>query len=160
LVLTGDENWGVNNNTKVFYCDISQALLVDDVLTSACTHYVASKNKSNYAYLSDNSCCIRWNLSTLWIRNTARSDVDDFKSYLQQQYAAGTPVTVWYVIEEPETGIVNEPLHKIGDYADTVSMAQAGVTIPTVAGTNTLTVDTTVQPSNVSITGQIKPVTA
>jgi hypothetical protein len=84
LVLTGDENWGVNANTKVFYCNISQALLVDGVLTSACTHYVASENKSNYAYLSNNSCCIRWNYSVLWIRDLSRSNVDDFKSYLQQ----------------------------------------------------------------------------
>lgn len=92
------------------------------------------------------------------ISNMTNTSLANFKSYLAAQYAAGTPVTVWYVLAEPETAIVNEPLHKIGDYADTISMAQAGVTIPTVAGTNTLTVDTTVQPSSVSITGNIKEV--
>lgn len=37
----------------------------------------------------------------------------------------------WYVLAEPETGIVNEPLMKIGEYADTLSMEQAGVDVPT-----------------------------
>lgn len=78
------------------------------------------------------------------------------KEYLAAQYANGTPVTVWYVLAEPETAVVNEPLHKIGDYADTISMVQAGVTIPTATGTNTLTVDTTVKPSEIDLTGRLK----
>lgn len=82
--------------------------------------------------------------------------LNDFKSFLAAQYANGTPVTVWYVLATPETGIVNEPLMKIGEYADTISFAQAGVTIPTVAGANTLTINTTVQPSSMSITGKIR----
>lgn len=74
-------------------------------------------------------------------------DVASWKSYLAAQYAAGTPVTVWYVLATPTTGIVNEPLRKIGDYADEVS----GITIPTITGANTIDVDTTLKPSEVSI---------
>lgn len=85
-------------------------------------------------------------------------EIADFKSYLAAQYAAGTPVTVWYVLAEPETGIVNEPLMKIGDYADTISFAQAGVTIPTVNGENVLDVPTEVKPSEVTIKGGISSV--
>lgn len=77
--------------------------------------------------------------------------VAGLKEYLAQQYAAGTPVCVWYVLAEPETGIVNEPLMRIGDYADTLSMEQAGVQIPTNNGSTTLDVLTTIKPSNVSI---------
>lgn len=77
--------------------------------------------------------------------------VDDFKAYLAQQYANGTPVTIWCVLATEETGIVNEPLRKIGDYADTVSKEQAGVQIPTNKGSTTLDVLTAVKPSNVSI---------
>lgn len=84
------------------------------------------------------------------------SSVNAFKQYLAAQYAAGTPVTVWYVLAEPETGIVNEPLYRIGDYADTLTTTTP---IPTAKGSNALTVDTTVQPSEVSITGNIKPTT-
>lgn len=76
----------------------------------------------------------------------------EWKSYLATQYANGTPVIVWYVLAEPETGIVNEPLMKIGDYADTVSYAQAGVTIPTYDGDNTIIFGTSVQPSAMSAT--------
>ena len=84
--------------------------------------------------------------------------VAGLKEYLAAQYAAGTPVTVWYVLAKPETAIVNEPIMKIGDYADTVSFAQAGVTIPTVNGENVLDVPTTVPPSEVWIRGKIKEV--
>lgn len=55
--------------------------------------------------------------------------------------------TLWYVLAEPTTGIVNEPIRKIGDYADTVS----GITIPTITGANTIDVDTTLKPSEVSV---------
>ena len=114
----------------------------------ACSGYHPNRDYSDYYY-------IRLHFITIGITSetTGAAAITAFKSWLASQYAAGTPVTVWYVLAEPETGIVNEPLMKIGDYADTITMAQAGVTLPTVAGTNTLTVDTTVQPSSVSITG-------
>ena len=54
---------------------------------------------------------------------------------------------LWHILDEPTTGIVNEPLRKIGDYADTVS----GITIPTITGTNTIDVDTTLKPSEMSV---------
>lgn len=55
--------------------------------------------------------------------------------------------TLWYVLATPTTGIVNEPIRKIGDYADEVS----GITIPTITGANTIDVDTTLKPSEVSV---------
>lgn len=69
------------------------------------------------------------------------------QSYLAQQYAAGTPVTVWYVLSTPETAVVNEPLMKIGDYTDTVS----GITIPTITGKDAFDVETTLKPSEASL---------
>ena len=75
------------------------------------------------------------------------STIDEFKSYVQQQYAAGTPVTVWYVLATPTTGITNEPLMKIGSYADSLTTS-----IPTTDGANALSIDTTVQPSEVTAT--------
>ena len=73
------------------------------------------------------------------------------QAFLAQQYANGTPVTVWYVLATPETGIVNEPIRKIGDYADTLSYEQAGVQIPTLHGTTVIDVDTTPKPSQMYI---------
>lgn len=77
--------------------------------------------------------------------------IDGLKEYLAAQYAAGTPVTVWYVLAEPETGIVNEPLMKIGNYADTVSMEQTGVNIPTNNGSTVIDYDGTTKPSQLYI---------
>ena len=74
-----------------------------------------------------------------------------WKAYLAQQYANGTPVCVWYVLANEETAVVNEPLMRIGDYADTVNKTQAGVSIPTNNGSTTVDVDTTVKPSEVYI---------
>ena len=69
------------------------------------------------------------------------------KEYLAAQYANGTPVTVWYVLATETTGIVNEPIRKIGDYADTVS----GITIPTITGKDAFDVLTSLKPSEVSL---------
>ena len=74
--------------------------------------------------------------------------VEGFKEYLAAQYAAGTPVTVWYVLATEETAVVNEPLMKIGNYADEVSNV---ATIPTNNGSTTIDVDTTVKPSEIYI---------
>lgn len=154
LVLTGEEEWSraYNGDNRFFYTLISGS---DVPLLS--THFTRQDIGSTTTIIG-----LRIASNNLRIRpeNVSTMDVSGFKNWLIAQYAAGTPVTVWYILAEPETGIVNEPLHKIGDYADTISMTQAGVTIPTAAGANTLTIDTAVQPSNVSITGQIKPVTA
>lgn len=54
---------------------------------------------------------------------------------------------LYYGIAET-TGIVNEPLMKIGNYADTVS----GITIPTITSKDTFDVDTTLKPSEVELT--------
>lgn len=86
--------------------------------------------------------------------------VAGFKEYLAAQYAAGTPVTVWYVLAEPETGIVNEPLAKIDDYADELNDTVTALPeIPTTTGQSTLTVDTTLAPSELTIKGHIKELT-
>ena len=75
------------------------------------------------------------------------TDLQSIKDWLVSEYAAGTPVTVWYVLAEPKTGIVNEPLRKIGDYADTLTATQAGIEIPTDRGRNTIDIDTDIKPS-------------
>ena len=83
------------------------------------------------------------------VRIQPSMSVSSFKAYLQQQYAAGTPLTVWYVLATASTGIVNEPLMKIGNYADTLSNATP---IPTTLGLNTIDVNTTLKPSEMSLT--------
>ena len=58
----------------------------------------------------------------------------DFKTWLQQQYAAGTPVTIYYLRATPTT--------------ETVTAS----TIPTTGGEAVIDVDTTVKPSELDLT--------
>ena len=147
MVLTGEESWidstiGSQKRYLVMLVDTAK----NGSTTSAyCTHYA-------YEYTTTGTGFSVGSAGTgIYFRDNNYSSVTVWKTYLQQQYAAGTPVTVWYVLAEPETGIVNEPLRKIGDYADTVSMEQAQVQIPTNRGLTTIDVATTLKPSQAYI---------
>lgn len=146
LVLDGTEDWNssYSGNNKFFTVAVSAAGRDSSNILS--THFI-------YANIASNTTAIGVRLAdgtTLRIRpdNVSAMNVTDWKTYLQQQYANGTPVTVYYVLATPETAVVNEPIRKIGNYADEVS----GITIPTIAGANTISVDTTLQPSEVTAT--------
>lgn len=158
LVLTGEESWQYHPTYYVYRISIINALTTANATTSMSSHYAASPNTASYSALGNLSMCVRADASQLWIRDTRVQTVPDWKSYLAAQYQNGTPVTVWYVLAEPETAVVNEPLMKIGDYADTISFAQAGITFPTVSGENILDMASPVKPSEMYVKGKgIKP---
>lgn len=146
LVLTGEENWERQSGQVADYFRISNmAALPSKVF---CTHFQSPDTDINYASIVTG---IKMQQSAsygviLACRPINVSTLAGFTDYLATQYAAGTPVTVWYVLATPETAVVNEPLMKIGDYADTLS----NVSIPTIDGANSLSVDTQVQPSEVT----------
>lgn len=150
LVLTGNEEFGRNSSTSTYSLDVD-CMGNLGILTALSSHYLGVANVSSFGTMTDKAVCERANGAQIWIRDTDITSVANFKSYLAAQYAAGTPVTVWYVLATPETAIVNEPLCKIGDYADELSSTDAGVTIPTTRGQNTLTVETDLQPSGMTI---------
>ena len=147
LVLTGQEAWGRNSGNSVLYLSIADGG-ADNTITSMCTDYPAIANVSAYASMSDKTICIKTDGSAIWIRDTNIASTTDFKTYLAQQYAAGTPITVWYVLSTPTTGTVNEPIRKIGNYADSVT----GTGLPTTGTAEQFDVDTTLKPSEVSLT--------
>ena len=150
MVLTGNEQyWSASywSNAYVLYGApaITRPIPVSNI--GVCSHFVQmngqvmQSGRFNIQYTAE---------SNRVVIGFGRSDIptlDDFKTYLQQQYANGTPVCVWYVLATPTTGIVNEPIRKISTYADEVS----GITIPTTVGANTVDVLTTLKPSEVSI---------
>lgn len=160
LVLTGEETWFVNWRP---YAGSYATMLTSDANKYEnlvlCTHFSLVSYSSCYSGTEGIAIVPSSQyLFAVRVPSTIATTDAEWKSYLAAQYAAGTPVTVWYVLAEPETAIVNEPLMKIGDYADTVSFAQAGVTIPTVSGENVLDVPTDVKPSEVTIKGGISSV--
>lgn len=148
LVLDGTENWVLEyTDNFLLNTEINNAQPIQLVV---CTHqqsistgYEPNTNFENVRISQTKKLNFR--------TRTIPHNLSDIKSYLAAQYAAGTPVTVWYVLAEPETTVVNEPLMKIGGYADSMSRAQTGIDIPTVIGQNTLDVLTTVKPSSMSI---------
>ena len=157
LVLTGDEGWQRTSNGAYYLgaenCpnDYKKTLSESIVM---CTHYVGQISTTGSAAVQDNNISFYGDsraIYEMYIGARSISTLDAFKSYLAAQYAAGTPVTVWYVLATETTGILNEPLRKIGDYADTVSMEQAQVQIPTVSGVNVVDVETTLKPSEIYI---------
>lgn len=137
LVLSGTENWRESSDGNIYIAlSPDKGVAWTPVLS---THFAMAQVKTN---------------GNILIFVNAKVDfdtVEECKTYLATQYAVGTPVTVWYVLETPETAIVNEPLAKIGDYADELHSADADVTIPTAKGNNTLTVDTDLPPSSMTI---------
>ena len=150
LVFDGTEPWyevtaGIHRLTIDGY-------MREDINIPFCTHYKGLSPVSEAAGVRD--LCVAFLISAsgnnyFYIHDSSYTTATTYKQYLAAQYAAGHPVTIWYVLATEQTGIVNEPLMKIGDYSDTLTTTTP---IPTAKGSNELTVDTTVQPSEVSIT--------
>lgn len=154
LVLTGEEQWAKpSSETNTFRIALNDYLR-EFINVPVCTHYTGIVPVTEIARVDDLEVAFLLSSSGnnyFYIRDDRFNNANDFKSYLAAQYAAGTPVTVWYVLATPTTGIVNEPIRKIGNYADTLSMEQAGVNIPTNNGSTTVDVNTTLKPSEVYI---------
>lgn len=150
LVLTGRETW---SNYGVPAGGIILSLAVTDFLKQAivicaCSHYPCNANISNANYMQY-GVCFFINKNYLFMQDPAFRNQTDFTNYIAQQYDAGTPVTVWYVLANETTGVVNEPLRKIGDYVDSITNP---VPLPTTPGINTIDVNTTLKPSEMSLT--------
>jgi hypothetical protein len=155
LVLTGEENeWSDTywSGAYVLYGlpDADRPTPISNI--GICSHFVQQNGNAlrsgcfNIQYTAYN------NHIAIGFGKSGIPTLTAFKSYLAAQYAAGTPVTVWYALATPETEVVNEPLMKIGDYADSISYEQTVVSIPTVSGRNTFDVLGNVKPSNVELT--------
>lgn len=152
-VFDGSESWTVWNylTAVLFYTPVADGT-GDQVMSS---HFGTRKTGSlpiagNVVYNGSSNKNMIFRMSD----DTTITTVDSFKAWLAAQYANGTPVTVWYVLAAPETGSANEPLCKIGDYADELSSTDAGATIPTAKGNNVLTIGTDLQPSEMTIVYQ------
>ena len=149
LVLTGDEDWnrdGTSSDITRYRIALNDAYKSSDTFN---TQFYISHYKIVAGGYTDNSSFL-YNSKFAWLYICVDINTypltNDFKAYLAQQYAAGTPVTVWYVLATETTGVVNEPLMKIGNYADEVS----NISIPTTTGKNIVDVETVLKPSEVS----------
>ncbi len=155
LVLTGEESINGDIGYDRFFFTIPDIRSEGVRLTKLfCTHFQNISDGRPISDVPDYSIYTGGGVDSqkVFIKTTDYTTVADFTSFLTTQYTAGTPVCIWYVLAEPETGIVNEPLRKIGDYADTLSYEQAGVSVPTLHGNTVIDVETTLKPSEMSLT--------
>ena len=154
LVLTGTETWYLYSagNVHQFYTQgnriggVANSSAYSTIVPYGMTANNRNGNYGCYPVSSGNEIAFQ-----MYGSRADFSTQKEWKAYLAAQYANGTPVIVWYVLATPTTGIVNEPLRKIGDYADTLSYEQAGVQIPTNKGNTVIDVDTTLKPSQMYI---------
>ena len=105
-VLNGTENivYTANSGTRYAYrLDISDRMLGDNHYV--CTHF---KQKSNGAWDSDGIISVNKTDTLIYIFVSNISTVDDFKAWLAEQYAAGTPVEIYYVLKNYSTVELSE----------------------------------------------------
>lgn len=136
LVLTGNETISVDLSYNRFFFSIMDMRGEGVRLTKLyCTHYQNISDGRSIGSVPDNSIYTGGSvdIQKVFIKTTEYTTVADFKSYLSEQYAAGTPIKVYYVLETPETKPV-EP-----------------VEIPTLNGTTIIDVDTAVKPESMTI---------
>ena len=130
LVLTGEENYGSSGgNTWLML-----GTLVKDFRGTAdgaiCSH-LPLVLRSNF---TTNTCAWGGGQIGDFLINIDNKNETDLKSYIAQQYANGTPVTIWYVLSTSTT--------------ETTTTSA----IPTTSGINTIDVATSLKPSEMSLT--------
>lgn len=141
LAFNGNEKWEYDSvNTRFVSSLPGMDYKGARATTFLCSHYEVVDDGRSISRVPNNTAYAGGSVANPlgYVKTDEYSSAEDFKSYLASQYAAGTPVTVWYVLAEPETGIVNEPLMKIDYYADTIDSTQANVQIPTYKGTTVI----------------------
>ena len=140
IVLDGTEPIGYSGGMHKLSFDAQEytppKYLRELELISVCSHYTPITNQAQASLQNGQLTFLVSGSGTnnMYIRDTACSDATEFKAYLAAQHLAGTPVCVWYVRATDGTESVSCP------------------TLTPAKGSNTLTVGTTLQPSDFSIT--------
>ena len=138
LIFTGDEAIrSTHLDRNLFMLDMKGYLRTLEI-TSLSSHYQTQANVTGYTSVADMRCTFyadpsALSSSLLYIRDSRFSTIADFKSYLTQQYDAGTPVTAYYAFADPITEPISIP------------------SIPTFDGTTVISTDAEIQPSNMEI---------
>jgi hypothetical protein len=143
LVLTGQESWNIHSTiASWFYVDeLFIPVLPTDTKSNIdmiCSHYtIVPYYKANADTLVSGESTFGHpgggSINRFIIKDTNYTTVADFQTYLQQQYDAGTPVTVWYVLTNTVTETFTAPI------------------IPTINGNNIINIDTTLKPTKLEI---------
>ena len=127
-VFDGTESIGFN---QLPYCILSGLRTFG---LAFCTHFKYVQKSVRDTMLNGECTTYLGSGVAIWFCLDNITSADDFKAFLAQEYANGTPVTVYYVLATAETESVTAP------------------TITTTGGEVSIDVDTTVKPSEMSLT--------
>ena len=131
-VLDGTEDWAFRNPTlSLFYATIAGTYFND----SQANHLALSTNflgvKVNNRDMPNNSCkCASLtgtNSLQLFIKSTNFASPEDLKSWLAEQYAAGTPVMIVYPLATETTESVTGQTLQVTDGDNVLEITQASL---------------------------------
>ena len=140
MVLTGQESGWLNQYAETLFELYFENVTILGV-ESVSSHYIFNPIQSGMASgLTNGEYALKYfsDGTIIFIKDQGYTTIESWKSYLTQQYAAGTPVTIWYVLASEQTETTTMP------------------TIQTTTGDNTFSITTSLQPSNIEITGHLK----
>lgn len=149
-IFTGEEEIrGYDSTYHRVFVNVPNVISFGTRLTPVmCTHYIPIFDGRPITDVPNNS--ISSGIITdygFYFYETDYTTINDFKDFLQNQYLNGTPVIIYFALAAPVTDTINEPLQKIGDYADSIS----NITLTTTAGAKSFGVDTAVKPSEITL---------
>jgi hypothetical protein len=109
-ILTGNENWeeisgASGDTTKNYFRIVVEPLYTLIARESRCTVFsrvAVTTATANVGYNFYDSSAARGTTLNIRPQNVSTTTLSDFKSWLAEQYAAGTPVTVWCALTTPE----------------------------------------------------------
>jgi len=132
-VLDGTESWTEKSSgTKhIYYTSITDRKTGGDDKHGSCSHFDFSTATSARA---EDLTMFFYSSTATGFRYDAITSLTDWKAYIAAQYAAGTPVTVWYPLATP------------------VTTQHTAVPVTPAQGTNYVDVITDVKPSSGEIT--------
>ena len=114
LVFDGTENWlsSSSDASKHYISELSPDYMrMENAITYICSHYSAFPQTNSATSVPNLQMSMSYSTATqrLYIADSNYTTDADFKAYLAQQYANGTPVTVWYVLTESKTETITVP---------------------------------------------------
>ena len=106
LVFDGTENWGTTLNpsgNRRYYTQVPDSVFYSRLFQIACSHWPSISPGLTYRDETGITLTPDTSSKSIWLYDPrfAQADLPALKAYLAAQYAAGTPVTVVYQLDEP-----------------------------------------------------------
>lgn len=152
VIFDGTEDWKYESQYDRFKVSLSNFESLGVRLTPfLCTHFGCIYDGRPIDDVPDNTVYSGQisipDIDKIFIKCTSYTSLSAWKTFLSNEYTNNTPVIAYYIFKTPTIDTINEPLQKIGTYADSIS----NVTLTTTTGAKSFGVDTAVKPSEITL---------